>query len=327
MMGADFTIRFSDGRITVHRHRRIPAKRINPGRGRIMNYTIANDRLTVQISSRGGELQSIIRDGREYLWQADPAFWDEKAPNLFPYIARMTEGKYTLDGVTYHMPIHGFIHVTELAMEEQSGERIVFRLDANEETRACYPYEFTYRVIYELDGDMLNTTYQVENHDGKTMYFGIGGHPGFQIPIEKNLKFEDYRIDFGEDPKPRRILFSEDCFVLEEDEAFALEEGRYLNLEHNLFDDDAIVLKEMPREVTLESAKGSKKITVAFPDMDYLGIWHWPHVEVDYVCIEPWSSLPSRKNVVEDLEKQADLLSLESGQEYTNTWSITIKEK
>ena len=33
------------------------------------------------------------------------------------------------------------------------------------------------------------------------------------------------------------------------------------------------------------------------------------------------------KNVVEDLEKQADLLSLESGQEYTNTWSITIKEK
>ena len=104
-----------------------------------MNYTIANDRLTVQISSRGGELQSIIRDGREYLWQADPAFWDEKAPNLFPYIARMTEGKYTLDGVTYHMPIHGFIHVTELAMEEQSGERIVFRLDANEETRACYP--------------------------------------------------------------------------------------------------------------------------------------------------------------------------------------------
>lgn len=91
------------------------------------------------------------------------------------------------------------------------------------------------------------------------MYFGIGGHPGFQIPIEKNLKFEDYRIDFGEDPKPRRILFSEDCFVLEEDEAFALEEGRYLNLKHNLFDDDAIVLKEMPREVTLESAKGSKK--------------------------------------------------------------------
>ena len=161
--------------------------------------------------------------------------------------------------------------------------------------RDRYPFRFTFRVRYALRGWTVNVTYSVRNEDEKELPFGIGGHPGFQIPIEKNLKFEDYRIDFGEDSKPRRILFSEDCFVLEEDEAFALEEGRYLNLEHNLFDDDAIVLKEMPREVTLESAKGSKKITVAFPDMDYLGIWHWPHVEVDYVCIEPWSSLPSRK--------------------------------
>mgnify|MGYP004635549573 CR=1 FL=1 len=95
----------------------------------------------------------------------------------------------------------------------------------------------------------------------------------------------------------------------------------------NLFDDDAIVLKEMPRKVTLESAKGSKKITVAFPDMDYLGFWHWPRVEVDYMCIEPWSSLPSRKDIVENLEKQENLLSLERGKEYLNRWSITISEK
>ena len=39
-----------------------------------MNYTIANDRLTVQISSRGGELQSIIRDGREYLWSGETRY-------------------------------------------------------------------------------------------------------------------------------------------------------------------------------------------------------------------------------------------------------------
>ena len=214
-----------------------------------------------------------------------------------------------------------------MELVEQKADSLTLRLVSSPETRKQYPFEFTLDITWKLEGEKITITYQVKNTDDKKMYFGIGGHPGFQIPIEKNLKFEDYRIDFGEDSKPRRILFSEDCFVLEEDEAFALEEGRYLNLEHNLFDDDAIVLKEMPREVTLESEKGSKKITVAFPDMDYLGIWHWPHVEVDYVCIEPWSSLPSRKNVVEDLEKQADLLSLESGQEYTNTWSITIKEK
>ena len=57
-----------------------------------MNYTIENDRLKIQISSRGGEMQSVIRDGREYLWQADPQYWDEKAPNLFP-IYRPNDGR------------------------------------------------------------------------------------------------------------------------------------------------------------------------------------------------------------------------------------------
>ncbi|MBD8950831.1 aldose 1-epimerase family protein [Blautia obeum] len=296
--------------------------------GEDMNYTISNEKLTLVVSSKGGEFQSVKdAEGQEYLWQGDAATWTDRGPNLFPYIGRMTEKSYKYQDTVYHMDIHGFLPYDEMELVEQKADSLTLRLVSSPETRKQYPFEFTLDITWKLEGEKITITYQVKNTDDKKMYFGIGGHPGFQIPIEKNLKFEDYRIDFGEDPKPRRILFSEDCFVLEEDEAFALEEGRYLNLEHNLFDDDAIVLKEMPREVTLESAKGSKKITVAFPDMDYLGIWHWPHVEVDYVCIEPWSSLPSRKNVVEDLEKQADLLSLESGQEYTNTWSITIKEK
>ena len=293
-----------------------------------MKYEISNEYLKVKADTEGAILWSVTdKDGFEYIWQGDDRYWNEHGANLFPYIARLWEKSYIFQGKTYHMDIHGFLPYDEMELVEQKADSLTLRLVSSPETRKQYPFEFTLDITWKLEGEKITITYQVKNTDDKKMYFGIGGHPGFQIPIEKNLKFEDYRIDFGEDPKPRRILFSEDCFVLEEDEAFALEEGRYLNLEHNLFDDDAIVLKEMPREVTLESAKGSKKITVAFPDMDYLGIWHWPHVEVDYVCIEPWSSLPSRKNVVEDLEKQADLLSLESGQEYTNTWSITIKEK
>ena len=293
-----------------------------------MKYEISNEFLKVKADAEGAILWSVTdKDGFEYIWQGDDRYWNEHGANLFPYIARLWEKSYIFQGKTYHMDIHGFLPYDEMELVEQKADSLTLRLVSSPETRKQYPFEFTLDITWKLEGEKITITYQVKNTDDKKMYFGIGGHPGFQIPIEKNLKFEDYRIDFGEDSKPRRILFSEDCFVLEEDEAFALEEGRYLNLEHNLFDDDAIVLKEMPREVTLESAKGSKKITVAFPDMDYLGIWHWPHVEVDYVCIEPWSSLPSRKNVVEDLEKQADLLSLESGQEYTNTWSITIKEK
>lgn len=293
-----------------------------------MNYTISNEKLTLVIASKGGEFQSI-RDaqGREYLWQGAEDSWTDKGPNLFPYIGRMTEKSYTYQDELYHMDIHGLLPYSELSLAEQTEDMLVLRLESSEETHKQYPFDFVLDIIWKLEGEKINITYHVKNTDSRTMYFGIGGHPGFNLPLEDGLRFEDFRVDFGENAAPRRISFSEDCFVLDADEAFALEEGRYLNMKHNLFDDDAIVLKKMPHEVCINSEKSNKEIRVAFPDMDYLGIWHWPHVEVDYVCIEPWSSLPSRKGIVEDLETQADLLSLESGAEYKNTWSITITEK
>lgn len=292
-----------------------------------MNYTIENDRLKIQISSRGGEMQSVIRDGREYLWQADPQYWDEKAPNLFPYIARMTEGKYVLDGKSYPMPLHGFVHVTELSMEEQMADRIVFRLDSDEETGKCYPFAFTYRVIYELDGDVLHITYQVENHDEKTMYFGIGGHPGFLVPMEDSLGFEDYYLEFEgtkDYDEPVRIGFSPDCFVDGGMTPFPLTNGSKIPLKHSLFDNDAIVLTHTPKTVSLKSDRGTRRVTVSYPDMDYIGFWHATLTEAPYVCIEPWSSLPSRQDIVEDLSTQPGLKSLKAGGVYRNSWSIEI---
>lgn len=62
-----------------------------------MNYTIFNDFLEVTVSDVGAELMSVKskKDGTEYLWQGDPAFWAGRAYNLFPICGRLTEGRYT----------------------------------------------------------------------------------------------------------------------------------------------------------------------------------------------------------------------------------------
>ena len=44
-----------------------------------MNYTIKNDRLTAQISDKGAELMSVIKDGVEYIWQGNPEYWSGRA--------------------------------------------------------------------------------------------------------------------------------------------------------------------------------------------------------------------------------------------------------
>ena len=43
--------------------------------------TISNSQLTLQTSSHGAELCSIVSGGKEYLWQADPAFWKRHSPD------------------------------------------------------------------------------------------------------------------------------------------------------------------------------------------------------------------------------------------------------
>jgi galactose mutarotase-like enzyme len=97
-----------------------------------------------------------------------------------------------------------------------------------------------------------------------------------------------------------------------------------LHLSHEKFDDDAIILKNMCREVTLAHKDGGRGLTVTYPDMPYLGIWHRPKSDAPYVCIEPWSSLPSRQDIIEDLACKSDLISLPSGMLYENTWSVTV---
>lgn len=291
-----------------------------------MKIYLKNEVLEVAVDTCGGELQSLRRNDVdiEYLWQGDPDTYNSKAINIFPYIARLTEGRYSLDDCIYHMQPHGFISESELEYRQISEDNIIFEYTANAHSMAIYPREFVYSLEYKLRENTIEITYRVQNKDGKTMYFGIGGHPGFFVPLEKGLRFEDYYLEFAEVKQPYRVGMSADCFVTGVDKQWELEDGKIQRLSHSMFDDDAIILRDMGRKVTLKSDKGARAITVTYPDMDYLGIWHWPKSEAPYVCIEPWSSLPSRKNKVEAFETQENLVRLESGGTYSNKWEIML---
>ena len=106
---------------------------------------------------------------------------------------------------------------------------------------------------------------------------------------------------------------------------FALEEGQIIPLRHELFDDDAIVLTDMSRQVTLEAEGDPHSVSVTFPQMQYLGLWHWPKTDAPYVCIEPWCSLPASENRITVFENQNDLIKLDPSHTYENRWTIQIR--
>ncbi len=290
-----------------------------------MDFIIQNEALSVEISDLGAELQSIkSADGKEYLWQADPAYWGERAPNLFPYVGRLTQGRYTLKGKIYEMPIHGFLKRKRLIPEAQSRQSVTFRLDSDEETRNCYPFEFLYWICYTLRRNILAVTSTVENIGDERMYFALGAHPGFQVPLEEELTFEDYCLEFPYPSRPNRVLLSDTCYCSGTEREYPLEEGKKIRLSHDLFDQDALILRHVPDSVRIASDKGRRSVTVRYPQFPYLGIWHAVKKDAPYVCIEPWTSLPSRDGIVEDLSCQSDLIRLNRGETYENSWEIEI---
>ena len=288
-----------------------------------MDYIIKNDILTVAISDLGAELMSIKKDGCEYLWQGNAAYWAGRACNLFPICGRLTNGIYTYKGETYEMMLHGFAKVSLFTVVDKSDTKITFLLKANDDTRKMYPFDFEYYVTYTLNGDTIEMKYTAKNLGDNVMYSAFGGHPGFNVPLD-NGSFEDYYVEFKCEKPAKKLLFNA-CYTTDDTEAFPLIDGKRLNLVHSLFDDDAIFITDMCKTVTLKSDKSDRSVTVKYPDMQYLGFWHKPQTDAPYVCIEPWQSVPAYYNVVDDLETKRNLYPLNKGEERSAQIDITIK--
>lgn len=291
-----------------------------------MLIVLKNSSACLTVDTLGAQMMSLIHKDTEYLWQGDPQYWSNRAPVLFPFIGRLTENSYRFQGKRYAMGIHGFAAQSEFAPTEQGRDYVVLSLKSDPATLKIYPFDFILNITYRLVKNRVEITYAVRNLGQDIMPFGIGGHPGFRVPLAQGERFEDYFLEFSTPCQPDRVGFTPQILLSGCDEPYPLEEDKRIRLRHDLFDEDAIILKNMSREVTLSSKVSHHRITVSFPQMSYLGIWHWPKTDAPYVCIEPWTGLPARQSVVEEISCKSDMIHLPPDGLYENTWTITIGE-
>ena len=74
---------------------------------------ISNGEITAVISTRGAELKSVVKNGREFIWEGDPNVWAGQAPLLFPICGGLKDDKYVLGGNEYTLEKHGFARFKE----------------------------------------------------------------------------------------------------------------------------------------------------------------------------------------------------------------------
>lgn len=285
---------------------------------------LRNEHVTVRIHEKGAELVSVQKDGTEYLWTGEKTYWEEHSPVLFPIVGRLYERKYRLQGQEYVIGLHGFAREKIFTLLEKSETQALFELQEDADSLKEYPFHFRLRIRYRLEGSCVKVSYQVENRSEAPMYFGLGGHPGFCIPLEEGLEFSEYHLEFCRPCRPKRVQFSETCLVTGQAEEFLLKDGRRLPLRHDLFDEDAIVLSDTPGEVFLGTEKGTKGIRFFYEDFPYLGIWHTTKAEAPFLCLEPWLTLPGRDGVVEDIAGKEDMVCLKERETLQKSWRMEL---
>ena len=293
-----------------------------------MLYTIENTALRVSVDTSGAELQSVYskKTNTEYLWQGDSAYWSGRAINLFPFIGRRFKSIYSHDGQLYKSRTHGLARYYVFRLEERSATRLQMVFTENEETLQEYPFRFEFRVIFELEGNVLTVRYHVTNTDGKTLICSFGGHPGINIPFGEG-EFEDYYAEFSDTTNVHRHLLSDsNTFMANNAVPYEMVDGTKIPLQHALFKNDAVILGNTSRKISLKSAKERRYVSMDFTDFTFIGLWHPGDTNAPFVCLEPWGSLPATDGIVERLEEKEHMLHVAPNKTAQASYTIEIHE-
>jgi len=286
--------------------------------------SISNDTITIEVAEKGAELQSLYnnKNGLQYMWEGDPAFWGKHSPVLFPIVGELKNKTYRYKGKAYQLSRHGFAREMDFKVSEQSATTLTLTIESNEHTLQLYPFPFAFSVAYALHENSIRITYQVINTGNEKMYFSVGGHPAFKIPLVQGITFEDYQLVFSEKESVGRWPISPDGLI-ESTPLHLLRNEDTLPLRKELFANDAIVLKELKsRSISISSAKSKHGLTVNFENFPYLGIWETKGG--DFVCIEPWCGIADSVNATGNLEEKEGINSLEPGGNFEASFTVEL---
>ncbi len=258
-----------------------------------MEITIENEKLKAVMDSAGAELISLKtkKDDTERIWQADKDVWNRHAPILFPYTGKLHDGHFFYNGTEYNGGQHGFARDMEHQPVEQSRNNVTFLLRSNNMTREKYPFDFEFYSSYSLDGNSIIHKITVKNTGSDDMRFGVGYHPGFICPFDKEHDTEDYEISF-DIPQTPRIVTMKKGYTQPEKDWERQGEFQKIQLTDHLFDNDSICYTDLTAEKMSLVEKGTgRKISVDIKGYPYVLIWSQATPKLRFVCIEPWRSV------------------------------------
>ena len=290
-----------------------------------MEYTIENEYLKLTVTTWGAQVKSVVRksDGVEHIWQADKNVWGYHAPILFPHAGKVVDGVIEAKGGVYESKQHGFARLMEHELVAMTEDTIVMELRSNDETLAKFPYEFNLVSTFTLENDTLHHTLTVENWDEEELPFGIGYHPAFNVPFDDKHVATDYELRFSEMESPICL----NCLptgLVQDNHYYLGSNIKAIPIDEHLFDNDSHCMVNIRSGKLGVYEKGTGRAVVCnIEEFPYCLLWSKPGMP-QFVCIEPWHSLPSPEGGSKNWNEKPAAAILNPGESWSTTLSTSF---
>jgi galactose mutarotase-like enzyme len=258
----------------------------NRGRQRLKVDVVelVNGDARARFSSRGAEPLEWFVAGRGLLWDCDTQHWDRTAPVLFPCVGWSREGRVTIAGRSYTMPVHGFAPSALFDLVSRDATSVMFELGDSDASRVHFPFAFGLRVRYALEPDALYVEVAVTNPGVGSLPYACGFHPGFSWPFAGGEQ-NDYRIVFTELENARVPIITQGGLISSAQRAIPMQ-GRTMPLSGATFSQEALCfLDARSSHVSIEGPQGA--IQVEADGFRHWALWSRPGAP--FVCIEAWT--------------------------------------
>lgn len=284
--------------------------------------SLVSDELSADVSLLGAELVRLDDAvGNALLWNGDPAFWNGRAPLLFPIVGGLTGGVFRHRGRSYALPRHGFARRSTFAVVERGTAHVTLRLEASTETLAVWPFDFRLDVTHALDGAGLTTTAAVTNRSAEPMPTAFGFHPAFRWPLTGAGPRAAHVVRFAT-PETNHVRRLDADGLLDPTPRANPIHGDTLALDDALFAEDALIFAPLDsRRVTYGA--GDVRLAVDFPDMPHLGLWTKPGAP--FLCIEPWQGHADPAGFDGDVAEKPGMVALAPGECRMFSMRVTLE--
>ncbi len=287
-----------------------------------MIITIKNGDISVQINTVGGELYSVKKADKEYLWQGDEKYWERRAPLLFPIVGSLRDGKINIGGKLCHLPSHGFLRDTNGEILSQGESEVTLHFSFSDEQLQNHPFKCDFTAYFYIENNKIHTEYTLCNLDSKTMVYNFGLHPAFNCNTQSDEKFEDYYIEFANKMHLQTCLFNDDVEVELNRKKTVVNNENYLNLTRDLFHRTVIFTDINFNKIYLCNKSHGKLLEFSYDNFNIFAMWQPKNAP--FVCFEPWAGMSSIVQDFENLEENPTAQFLNAGEQITYKMNLAF---